>query len=140
MDQVVADASVITKWYKEEIYSPLAYALRDAVIARKTELIEPSLLIYEVLNALKYSKTKKYTTNELKDVADSLENFDFKIVHPAYPLLELAVEIATKYSLTIYDATYVALSESRKATLYTADGPLLDAVKKPFIKHIKDYK
>ena len=140
MDQVVADASVIVKWYKDEIYSPMAYALRDSVISKKTELIEPSLLIYEVLNALRYSRPKKYTTNELREVADSIENFDFKVVHPAYLLLSQAIETATKYSISIYDAIYVALAESRKAILYTADGPLLESVKKPYTKHIKDFK
>jgi len=50
---VVADASVMVKWFVDEIYSENARKLRDEYINGTLEIIAPELMPYEVLNALK---------------------------------------------------------------------------------------
>ena len=53
--EVVVDASVVVKWFIEEEFSREARLLRDAYADGLVDIVTPSLLPYEVLNALKYS-------------------------------------------------------------------------------------
>ncbi len=52
---------------------------------------------------------------------------------------EIATELAFNYAITIYDATYLTLTITEEAPLYTADDRLLTKVKLDEVKHIKDY-
>lgn len=53
--KVVVDASVVAKWFMEEVYSDKAVLLRDKYVAREILLTSPSIMPYAVLNALRYS-------------------------------------------------------------------------------------
>ncbi len=137
--QIIADASVIVKWFVEEEYSTEARILQDAYINGLIDIAVPSLLHYEVLNALKYSNA--FGEDELKQISQILDDFQFNI----YPLTgnyaEKTVEIAMRKGITIYDASYVALSLLLSSNLYTADEKLLRKTEDlTFIKHIKDFK
>jgi predicted nucleic acid-binding protein len=55
--KIVVDASVAVKWFVEEEFSDLALKLRDMHVNGLVDLVAPSLMPYEVLNALKYSKS-----------------------------------------------------------------------------------
>ncbi|MGQ4913110.1 MAG: type II toxin-antitoxin system VapC family toxin [Candidatus Asgardarchaeia archaeon] len=55
MEKVVLDASVIVKWFVDEIYSDKALKLRDSCIEGKMLIIASTLLPFEVLSALKYT-------------------------------------------------------------------------------------
>jgi len=52
---VVVDASVVAKWYLEEEYTEKALKLRDMHVNGEIELTAPELLLFEVLNAIRYS-------------------------------------------------------------------------------------
>ncbi len=67
-------ASLMVKWFVDEIYSENARKLRDEYINGTLEIIAPELMPYEVLNALKY--TKLFTKNELIMIARSLTLLD----------------------------------------------------------------
>ncbi|HEC40443.1 MAG TPA: PIN domain-containing protein, partial [bacterium] len=56
MSEIVIDANVVVKWFIEENDSDKARFLRDKFIEGKIELIIPTLLYFEVLNALKFSQ------------------------------------------------------------------------------------
>jgi len=58
MEKVVADASVIVKWFVNDVYSENAIKLRDEFI-NEVEIVSTELMSYEVLNALKYTKLFK---------------------------------------------------------------------------------
>jgi predicted nucleic acid-binding protein len=75
MKQIVIDANVVVKWFIEEGNSTKARILRDKFIGKEIKLITPSLLYFEVLNALKYSKL--FNQAELNDAEESLENYGF---------------------------------------------------------------
>ena len=139
MEKIVADASVIAKFFINEIYSEKAQKLRDSFILGQTSLIEPSLLFYEVMNAMLYSKVKKFTDDELKIIAKALVNYTFELFDLNEILAKKAVDIAVEYSISFYDAVYVALAITTNSKLYTADEKLLRATKLSMIINIKDF-
>ena len=138
MDQVVVDASVFAKLFIKEEYSENAYALRDAYIAKKVDIIVPSLFPYEVLNALKYSAS--YDEKELENLAEILDDYKLGIFNFNSNLGKRISSVATKYNITIYDASYVALAEMMNTLLYTADEKLIKKVGLSLIRHIKDFE
>jgi predicted nucleic acid-binding protein len=134
--EVVADASVIVKWFVDEIYSENAKKLREEYVNGKVELVSPELMPYEVLNALKY--TKLFSTDELKLIARSLSLYGFKLYSLSGKLSERTAEIAVEKEITVYDASYVALAESLNSKLYTSDDRLIDRVSLDFVVHIAE--
>ncbi|MCP8316550.1 MAG: type II toxin-antitoxin system VapC family toxin [archaeon] len=52
---VVVDASVVAKWFVEEEYSINALQLRDDYVNRSIDIAAPELLLFEVINSLRYN-------------------------------------------------------------------------------------
>nr|HID58991.1 hypothetical protein [Desulfobacterales bacterium] len=50
-EKIVIDASVVAKWFLEEVYGDKAVLLRDKYVGREIQLASPSIMPYEVLNA-----------------------------------------------------------------------------------------
>jgi predicted nucleic acid-binding protein len=137
LKKVVLDASVVAKWYLKEKYSEQALKIRDDYISGRITIAVPSLLDYEVLNALKYSGV--YSEQELKDIARSLNKYSFEQWKFKDELKDEAVKIASKYNITIYDASYLALANLTKAPFYTTDEELLNKTAELKIaRHLKD--
>lgn len=134
MEKVVVDASVVVKWFVDEVYSENARKLRDEYINGNLEILAPELMPYEVLNALKY--TKLFDKRELVTVARSLTLYGFRLFPLIGKLAERTVEIAMERDVTVYDASYVALAEEQNAKLYTADERLIEKVDFDFVIHI----
>ena len=122
----------------QEKYSENAYSLRDAYIGKTIDIIVPSLFHYEVLNAIKYSKA--YSWNELETISETLENYRFGVFNFTTNFAKIIVSISTKYNITMYDASYVALASLTNSKFYTSDEKLIKAVRLPFVCHIKDFK
>jgi len=121
---VVLDASVIVKWFVEEIYSDKALKLRDSYIEGKMLIIAPTLLPFEVLNALKY--THLFKEDDLKVVAEALDSYNFELINLKGEYAKKAVEIAINKDITIYESSYVALALIFSTKLYTADSKLIE--------------
>ena len=137
--KAVVDASVVVKWFIEEEYSREARLLRDAYRDGLIDLIAPSLLPYEVLNALKYSNV--FGEEELKEIAHILDDFQITLYSIEGRLSELSVEIAYRKGVTIYDAAYVALAVESEAPLYTADEKLLRKTRSTgLVRHISGFE
>ncbi len=134
--EVVADASVVVKWFVDEIYAKNARKLREEYINGNIELASPELMPYEVLNALKY--TKLFSKDEIKLIARSLSLYGFKLYSFSGKLSERTAEIAVEKEITVYDASYVALAESLNSKLYTSDKKLIDKVNLDFVIHISE--
>lgn len=124
---VVTDASVALKWFhaegEEEV--PEARALVAAHRARTVALLVLDLTAYEVGNALMRGGTQA-TADQVATVLGALEEI-CPAVRPDTEELRLAAELAERHDLTIYDAVYAAVAESRAATLATLDRALLEA-------------
>src|SRR6266704_3534051 len=131
MALAVVDASVVAKWFLQEENTLTARRLREDFLEGSLRLRVPSLLPFEVLNALKYNPN--FPSRAL-DAAGLL----------TVPLFgeyaERTVAIASRFDLTIYDAAYVALADIADCTLYTADEQLVDVpMNRPAITHIREY-
>ena len=64
---IVIDASVIAKWFVDEKGSSETLKIRRRYVAGEFKIVVPSLMIFEVLNALYYKKL--FTTEELKNAS-----------------------------------------------------------------------
>ncbi len=137
MERVVVDASVVVKWFVEEEYSEEARLLKDAYSSGVFDIAAPSLLHYEVLNALKYSGA--FGEDELKKVASILEDFQITLFELSGELASKTVELAMRKGITVYDASYAALAEMLGSVGYTADEKLLKKVGGR-LRHVKDVK
>ena len=136
-EEAVADASVVVKWFLDEEFSAQARALRDDFVMGRISLRGPSLLFYEVLNAL--CKTRQVTPDELVLAARSLSKFGLETQEPQGRALEEIAEAAGSSSSSAYDASYVALALGKATRLYTADEELVKAYPE-ISRHIGDYQ
>lgn len=121
----VVDASVGIKLFLDEPLSDRADALFDHLTDDPPAcLYVPDLFFIECANILwKYVRYHGYPReNAQQDVID-LRNLKLHAV-PTQELIEAALQIASEYPITAYDAAYIALSQELNLPLVTADGPL----------------
>jgi predicted nucleic acid-binding protein len=134
---VVADASVVVKWFVEEEYSGDALRLRDDYADRIVDIASPDLMPYEVINALRYNPT--FGENQLVETARAFEKFSLWLLPLEGELAERCVENALRYGVSIYDSAYLSLGIVKDIPVYTADQRLIDKVKHRFLRHISSY-
>jgi len=135
MKQIVIDANVVVKWFIEEKDSTKARILRDKFIGKEIKLITPSLLYFEVLNALKYSKL--FNQAEINDAGESLENYGFNVITIKKKIREQMVKIAVEHDLSIHDASYLGLSIAMETILCTADEKIIKKLPQRLKKYVK---
>lgn len=135
--KVVVDASVCAKWYLDEEYSDRARLLRDEFVKGQIAITVPSLLFYETLNALRYSRA--FDEKELPVAADSLSKYGFEVWEPRGEVYREAARLSLAQEITVYDAAYVALAEHLRALFYTVDKKLLDRFPRR-ARHIRIFK
>ncbi|SRR6266545_3315582 len=134
----VADASVVTKWFLEEAYSTPARRLRDDFLEGILRLRAPSLLPFEVMNALRFHG--RFPRRSLPEAARGLDRAGIVTVPLFGEYLDRTIDASTRLDLTIYDASYFALAELEQCTLYTADEEILGlGSHRPSIVHIREY-
>lgn len=120
MNEMVVDASVVLKWYlPDESWGDRALRLLDMHVTGEVVLLAPTLLPYEVLNALLVAERRGRADKQLTE--ESVEAFwglDLTLVDPfAFDILSMA----RPFNRSIYDAAYLALAEARKIDLLTDD-------------------
>jgi len=76
--KVVADASVVVKWYNREEYSRDALKLRADYASGVVDLAAPYLLIYEMANALRYNPN--FGAEDLKSAVKDLLNLGIDLM------------------------------------------------------------
>lgn len=138
MTDVVVDASVVVKWYIPERDHEAARALRDAYLDGQVDLVAPTLMPFEAVNALKYSG--HYDGNRLEEAAESLSRYGIELV-PFEEAGDVA-GLATERQITVYDAAYLALAAQLDTTAYTADEILLaelEAEASPLLAHVSTF-
>ncbi len=123
MALAVVDASVVAKWYLEEGSTEEARRLRDDFLEGILTLRVPSLLPFEVMNALRYHPA--FPRRHLGEAAKALDRAGLVSVPLLGAYLEKTIERSVSSDLTIYDASYVALAETLDCPLYTADEAIL---------------
>lgn len=128
----IIDASVGLKWFFKEEGSDKAEELLNLHIENNLLLVVPELFFYEVANALRFKHKKE------EDLNSAIIDLEFMQLHTpnySFDIIKKAIEIALKYKLTIYDATYISLAEKLNAKLITADREIINS-KHPLVENI----
>jgi len=130
---IVLDASVATKFINtQEKESDIAEKLLRAHIEEKEKIIIPSLLFFEVANALatKTDLKEEYIKRGLCLLYDA--NFVIYEVNQD-DIIEAAL-LAKKYKTSVYDMVYVVIAKNKKVNLITADNKFTNKVNFSFVQ------
>ncbi len=136
MKKIIIDSSVVLKWYlADEEYSQKALELLNRFVTGQLNLLAPSLLEYEVANALIIAKRRGRV--DWKDIFTALDGFvnleiNLKQLSAFYPKV---LNYCMAYNVSAYDASYLALAEDEGTSLITADKRLYNSLRK--IKWVK---
>jgi predicted nucleic acid-binding protein len=134
---IILDASVVVKWFSEEEYTEKALEIRERIRRGEERVIVPDLLLYELANALNYNPN--FNVNDVSDALKSIFDMDLDIVTPLPEIINLAITIAFEYTITVYDAFYIALAKDLRFSFITADARLCERVKDlDFVKFLGD--
>lgn len=140
--RLVIDASVALKGYLFEEGSAQAQAIFKDRALGHVELVAPALMPYEVVNALLMA-ARRGRLPEAR-ATEILEEFaQLKVPTRALESLEKrSWALAWEYGRTVYDAAYLALTESEGAQFVTGDRRLYNAVgsKLDWVIWLEDYK
>jgi predicted nucleic acid-binding protein len=85
----------------------------------------PSHFWLEVTNGL--VRRHRMSGNHLMEAVHRLDEIGLTTVEFDRPLLLLAMDLAERHALTMYDAAYLAIAESLGARLFSADADLVAA-------------
>lgn len=139
MALAVIDASVVVRWFLGEADSEAALRLRSDFFEGSLQVRVPSLLPYEVTNAVRFSG--HFRSRELFEIAKDLDRSGFVAVPLFGDYLERTLQIALEAETTIYDASYLALAALESCPLYTADEHQLERADDEIqVIHIRDYR
>ena len=139
MNRYVIDASVAVKWYSRanEEESAKADRLLDLYGQGDVDLVAPSLICYELGNALRYNPN--FSVQDVKRAMGDFLQLQI-VLEPPAGHLDSAIDLAFRYSLTVYDAVYAAVSSSLGIPLITADYKFCAKLKDlPLIAALKDF-
>lgn len=121
---IVADASVVVKWFVSEPFSDEAESLLASHLVR----IAPEHVLVAVGQALlRYHRAERLPQDHCRDALDSIGRL-VQLV-PTRKLASSAFDIAVEVRCTQYDALYLALAELTNATLMTADLKLISKLR-----------
>jgi len=124
---IVVDASVIVKLIKKEEGSDRATLLKENHIKGKEKIAVPILLFYEVANALLYAKG--LSEKEIFNFLEILYELDFEIIELGVKDIIKAAILGKRKGITVYDASYLILTQKLNTIFITADLKLFKKVK-----------
>jgi predicted nucleic acid-binding protein len=124
MTPQVVDASVVIKWFVNEVHAEAARRLQED----QYQLFAPDLLWSECGNILwKKVRRGELTPDEARLIWGGLEQQPIS-TFPSRSLLDLALEIALDANRTVYDSCYLAAALLVGCQLVTADRKLFNAL------------
>ncbi|MGD0111520.1 MAG: type II toxin-antitoxin system VapC family toxin [Armatimonadota bacterium] len=128
MTEAVVDASVALSWVLPDERCPLANDVFERHMQGELDLIAPTLWQYEVVNGLRRAVVQgRIGRAEGNRSLQTLLGMELQLAS-FEDLAARAWEVSFARSLTVYDASYVALAEARECDLYTCDVELAGAV------------
>lgn len=131
MKDLVIDASVILKWYlPDEEFGEKALTILQRHVDEEIALVAPTLLPYEVLNALivaeRMGRIKEEVTKKSFHALLKL-NIGFVDPFPDYPNI---ASLARSFRRSVYDAAYLSLAVKKNIDFVTGDKRLYHSVNK----------
>ena len=112
---IVLDASVLIKWFIQEVDSKLALKLKEGLLRDKINIAVPDLILYEILNVLRFKAG--ITQEAIETVLPALFTLGLEIITPSQRLLREALYLSFASGLSIYDCIYIALANELNAFL-----------------------
>ena len=132
---LVIDASVVIKFYIPEILSDKSAEVMSRVADGELMLCAPDLLYPETGNILwKKQCRHELTPAEVDEIVDAITSLPIR-VESSMPVMPLAVSIAMRSGITVYDAMYVAVARIYETRMITADKKLTEAMAKTEFKN-----
>ena len=125
---VVVDASVLIEWIlPDEAPCPGTLRLIHDVRAERVALLAPILMQSEFINTLSVSVMRGRLSPD--NVAQCWEAVsDLNIIYSEADTAKVA-SLSVRARISAYDASYVALAERHRCSLFTADRRLVNAVR-----------
>ena len=122
--RLVADASVVIKWFVPEVHSAEATRWLDAA----PDLAAPDLLFAEIASVVwKKVGRRELTEAQARAIASGVERLPFRCLS-SRELHGSALELALATRRSVYDCLYLATALVLGAPLLTADRKLYDAL------------
>lgn len=114
----VVDASVVLQWLLEQP-SARSRKILEGQLNGSEPLVAPELLNYEVGNVL---VTKvKLTSQDASELFGHFIDLGIETYSLGADEYQTSLDIACRYKLTVYDASYLALALALEVKLLTAD-------------------
>ena len=134
---VVVDASLVFKWIVKEEDLALADDLAGQWFAEQGPVLAPSLLLFELTNALyQQIRSGDLDIDGAEMAIDRIRTLPVQFVESEH-LTRRPLELTSLLGQgAIYDSLYLALAESLECDLWTADGRFYRAAE-PHTNHIQ---
>ena len=131
----VADAAVAIGWVHPAQATAETSGMLDA-IAQGAKLEVPALWPSEVANALTVLvRRRKLTEHERQIAIGWLRGLPLRLDHDAATLaFSRLSELASTFTLSVYDAAYLELAQRRQLILGCKDGPLRTAAEQAGVR------
>jgi len=124
---MIVDASVVLAAFLPDETQAQAQALIRDHVSGRVRLVAPTLLLYEVTNAVVMAERRGRISQETgEEILDSLEGLGIERVPVTWQQI---LPLARAFSRSAYDAAYLALAQARGEPLVTGDLHLYHAVR-----------
>jgi predicted nucleic acid-binding protein len=123
---MILDASVlISAFFPDEAQAQAQAVLREHAAGRE-RLKAPTLIVYEVTNAVwQAERRNRISTAQADEILQAAAGLDIELL----PLnWGESLPMARRFGRSAYDVTYLALAEGQDESLITADERLYNAV------------
>ena len=141
MKQAVIDASVVLKWYlADEQHGEKALGLLNKYISNELHILAPSLLEYEVINALVIARKRGRIEEEtLLSAIDGFLGLGIELKNLSM-FSTRVLHFCKVHNRSAYDASYLALAEEDGIPLITSDRVMYNAVQTDlqWVKYLGD--
>jgi predicted nucleic acid-binding protein len=127
---LVVDASVIlAAILPQEAHAKIALTFIKRSTNERKKLIAPSILLYEVFNAVRSAiLSKRISEDEARVILAA-----YTTIEPIYIdfslLSQNALKVALESDCSVYDAAYAALAHERECSMCTLDKKLIQKLK-----------
>jgi len=130
MKELVLDASVVLKWYlTDDECGQEALNILEQHVAGNVVLFAPSILPYEVLNALLVAERMGRIAEEVTEEAfHAFLELEINFQGSFRDYLDI-LSVARFFQRSAYDASYLSLARGKNIDFVTGDKQLYNAVK-----------
>ena len=123
---MILDASVLlSAFFPDEAQAQAQAVLRQHAAGRE-RLKAPTLIVYEVTNAVWQAERRgRISSAQADEILQTVSGLDIELLPFQWGA---SLPLARKFNRSAYDAAYLALAEAQSENLITADERLYNAV------------